>query len=266
MSKQALYVGPDWILYAGPGGYDHSEMLAPAILLGGPEDVLTCCLREGEELSSICLLHPAGIWSSVVATRTIVIYLDPLSAAGQAIQHRPCTLKEAPQIHNRLLECNPGFEGVFSARLAPADIRTLVSTVKAVVAVKNESQLEDERLKLVAQELSKNPVGRLDLSSLAAVCGLSSERLRHLFKRQVGMTLSKYKTWQQLHAMFRHLVSTQGPAYDWKPHEAFLSAGFYDDSHGYRTIFQYFGTQRSDGDEELLLVNCLGTVEGCEEV
>ena len=75
---------------------------------------------------------------------------------------------------------------------------------------------------------------------------------------QTGITLSKYKAWRQVHAMFCHIVSTQGPVYDWHTHEALQSAGVYDDAHGYRTISQYFGPRRSMAEQDLLLINCLG--------
>jgi AraC-like DNA-binding protein len=257
MSRQSLYVGPDWIMYAGPDGYEHSEMLSPAILLGAPGEPLACRFGSSE-LSSSCLLHPAGVWSAVSASPLIVIYLDPMSRAGRTIQCTTGTPKGSAQILEGLQDYPTDFEKIRSAAFSPREASMFVDTLRAGIESIGDRRTEDDRIRLVAGLLSADPVGRLNLKQLASTAGLSAEHLRHLFKQQTGITLSKYKTWRQLHVMFCQVVSTKGPVYDWDTHETLQSAGFYDDSHGYRTISQYFGPQRTMADKELRLINCLG--------
>ena len=254
--KQSLYIGPDWIMYAGPDGYEHSQMLSPAILLGAPGKPLLCQFSDGE-LSASCLLHPAGVWSSVSPAPFIVIYLDPLSTSGRTIQYGCGAPKRSAQALDRLPDYAAIFARISNADLSARDATLFMEALRTSIEVTGGRRMEDARLECVAGMLSENPVGRLDLKRLASRVGLSSEHLRHLFKQQTGITLSKYKTWNQLHVMFCHIVRTQGPIYNWDTHETLQSAGFYDDAHGYRTLSRYFGPQRSMADKALLLVNCL---------
>lgn len=257
MSKQFLYVGPDWIMYAGPGGYEYSEMLSPAVLLSKQSEPIVCQASRGEPLTSACLLHPAGQWSSVSASSLIIIYLDPTSAPARTIQLASALPMACPQIIEHLPAYSPDYEHLLSESATSEDAARFISILRTEIDATSAVRPEDERIRRVASELSENPVGRLDLKKLAGIAGLSAERLRHLFKQQTGMTLSKYKIWRQVHSMFCHMVSEQGPIYDWHTHNALQSAGFYDDSHGYRTITQFFGSQRSMAEIDLHLVNCL---------
>ncbi|WP_447590868.1 hypothetical protein [Aquipseudomonas campi] len=257
MSKQFLYVGPDWIMYAGPGGYEYSEMLSPAILLSRQSEPIVCQAASGEQLKSSCLLHPAGEWSSVSASSLVVIYLDPLSAPARTIQLASSSPLVCPQLIERQQDYSTDYDHLFTEEASSDDATRFISALRAAISATADHRSEDERIRHVANELTQNPVGRLDLKRLAGIVGLSAERLRHLFKQQIGMTLSKYKAWRQVHSMFCHMVSEQGPVYDWNTHQALQSAGFYDDSHGYRTITQYFGSQRSMEETDLLLINCI---------
>lgn len=256
MPTQSLYIGPDWIMYAGPDGYERSQMLSAAILLGEPGKPLLCQFSGGE-LSASCLLHPAGMWSTVSAAPFIVIYLDPMSTSGRKIQCGSGSPRSSAQVLERLPNYAEDFDRICRADFSAHDATLFTAALRTGIEATGARQMEDPRLECVARALSENPVGRLDLKRLAGMVGFSADYLRHLFKQQTGITLSKYKTWNQLHVMLCQIVRTQGPIYNWNTHESLQSAGFYDDSHGYRTIAQYFGPQRSMADKKLLLVNCL---------
>lgn len=257
MLKQSLYVGPDWAMYVGPEGYERAEMLAPGIILGGTGEPLVCNWGSSESLSA-CLLHPAGVWSSVSASPYAVIYLDPFSTAGRMVQFAADSPSPMSPLLDHLKDYPLAFSSICGATFSAEEAAHFIGEVRAGMSELGIRKAEDHRIRLVAKALSENPVGRLDLKWLAGMVCLSAERLRHLFKQQTGMTLSKYKVWCQLHAMFCHIVSTQGPVYDWRIHEALQFAGFYDDAHGYRTLSQYFGPQSSMAERDLMLINCLG--------
>lgn len=256
MHKQSLYVGTDWLIYAGLNGYEYSEMLSPAVLLGAADGPLVCQWTDGIVTSS-CLLHPAGVWSSLKAPTFILIYFEPVSAAGSTLQRFLGAPSELRPLLKYLGDHPQTIAKIMDATFTSSEATHLIEKVRIGLEKLLGVKPEDPRVRRVAEALSENPAGRLDLKCLAKIANLSTNRLRHLFKMQTGTTLSKYKSWRQIHTMLCHLVKTRGSIYDWRTQGALQSAGFYDDSHGYRTISQYFGPRSSMYDLDLILINCL---------
>ncbi len=81
----------------------------------------------------------------------------------------------------------------------------------------------------------------MPVAELARTVGLSSSRLQHLFAREVGVPLRRYRTWQRLRAAIREVAS--GSSYTNAAHRA----GFYDQSHFSREFRRTFGAPASRG-------------------
>jgi len=254
---QSLYVGVDWMIYAGPDGYERSEMLAPALLLAEPGKYIHCSIEGGSGCCSPCVLHPAGKWSNASADSIVIIYFDPLSSAGRSIQSAGANATSASAA---LIESIPNrqlFNDLKSGAVSSGRAVNFISEVSDALSGTIRLPEIDSRVVTVAQALGIHSSGRLDLAKLSALTTTSPERLRHLFKHQVRITLSKYKAWKQLHSMIRNVVESSSGKFEWKTTPAIQQAGFYDDAHGYRTLSQYFGSRESLTDSELYLVNCI---------
>ncbi|MDD0841456.1 hypothetical protein [Pseudomonas sp. Gutcm_11s] len=243
------------MIYAGPGGFERSEMLAPALLLAEPGASISCHFDGGREVSSPCIKHPAGKWSTATATNIVIVYFDPLSFAGRAIQTYSDN-SEARSIPFATSIYEEYFHQLISGNINAREVIALVQKLGEDLTKGVKPPHLDRRVAIVANDLAENSAGRLDLKRLSALISTSPERLRHLFKSQVNMTLSKYKSWRQLYTMSCHILRTCGGEYDWTTSPALQQAGFYDDAHGYRTLSQYFGARASLTELHLNLVDC----------
>ncbi len=257
LQSQTLFVGPGWAIYAGPGGYEHSEMVAPALLMAEPGKHLKCCVQGSGALQANRVAHAANVWSDAQADHLIIVYFDALTTAGRMVQlcaeqiNASGTLKCQPKIN--LSDFNDLITGRMPAREASLYYQSQVRELASFQLLESL----DPRVISVAHALTEDPAGRLSLNDLAKKNNTSPERLRHLFKKQTGLTLSKYKAWKQVHAMMRRIVSYNDGHYNWKASSTIRSAGFYDDAHGYRTLNQYFGARESLTRLRLKLVDCI---------
>ena len=73
------------------------------------------------------------------------------------------------------------------------------------------------------------------LEALASELNISSSRLRHMFREQVGLPLSRYVLWMRLRAAL--LEALEGASMT----ESAQAAGFSDAAHFTRTCRQMFG-------------------------
>ena len=73
------------------------------------------------------------------------------------------------------------------------------------------------------------------LEELASAIGISPSRLRHTFKEQTGLPISRYILWMRLRAALLHALEGKSMA------ESAQAAGFSDAAHFTRTCRQMFG-------------------------
>lgn len=73
------------------------------------------------------------------------------------------------------------------------------------------------------------------LEALASELNVSSSRLRHMFREQVGLPLSRYVLWMRLRAALLRALEGKSMA------ESAQAAGFSDSAHFTRTCRQMFG-------------------------
>lgn len=244
-------------MYVGPDGFHHSEMLSPSLLIAKPGCTVSCYPDGSSDVTAKTILHSACLWSRATVSSLIIIYFDPLSDTARIIQSVTLGvgLRTLDLIPNELLENH--YLSLESGEVTPESVLSLIDDLKATVSRLRVLSTLDARILAVAAALTNKPMGRLNLNWLSALVKLSAVRLRQLFKAQIGMTLSKYKAWQQLHGMFRCLALKEERYFDWGSREATQNAGFYDDAHGYRTMSQYFGPRDSLTTADLRLINCI---------
>ena len=98
----------------------------------------------------------------------------------------------------------------------------------------------DKRVEKVMQELENTPLEQTSLETLAESVHLSPSRLRHLFKHELGCTISHYARW----------INVWKAVELWSMGKTFTDvaevSGFYDIAHLSRAFIDIFGLSPSD--------------------
>lgn len=245
--RAAAYVGADWLLYVdASAGYPSSEMAAPCLLLAQPGTAMQVQGDREGPLDAPAILHaPGGLSRGDAGGRgAAFLYLDPLSAAGQALQQAcGAALFRALPDGRTWSELGPDFETLCAGTAQRGAVADWVAGLRAsLVAELRPTALLDRRIHRVASLLADDLAGRLSLAQLAASVHWSPEHLRKEFREGVGMSLSRYQMWCRLHRMIDASCATSRRQGDLPSAEALLlDAGFYDAPHGSRAVRRYFG-------------------------
>lgn len=245
--SEAVYVGPDWLVYvADRFEYNMSEFVAPGCLVGARGERLSLTLRGQDPVEGPCLVHGMGVWSAMAANAAAVIYADPLTARAIAVQRRVGTsafpLSEAHSVAPDAAQLSRLAQGL----AAPQEVVAWVDCVLAR-ARGTEALLDlDPRLKSLRDDLHANPDGRVPLARLAQRTRMSADHLRQTFRRQIGVSLSGYQSWVRLYGMARTRCDELRSGHRAAVADVLLSAGFYDSSHGSRVIKRYFDLKPSE--------------------
>jgi AraC-like DNA-binding protein len=100
-------------------------------------------------------------------------------------------------------------------------------------------QLIDPRVKRTLRRLHAEPAARPPLAELARDVGLSESRLRHLFKRETGVPLRRYRVWVAIGAAMRSVANGQNLT------TAAHEAGFSSSAHFSASYRDMFGLEPS---------------------
>lgn len=243
-TDKSAYIGDEWFLYAsrGPGDYNLSEMMAPAVLLAPPGTQYDIVLRE-TTLSAPAFLHSSPTESAGAGPGLVLLYLDPLSAEGRAIQRR-CQGSVVPwPVPTRIYDA-VSFDALASMKWSAADVCAFTQRWRATIrqALPEEPPV-DEKLKRAAHFVATHLDTRLNLAEVGQFADLRPDALRERFGRVSGMTLSRYQMWKRLHGMIAAACAVTRSAADVSAplNAVMLDAGFYDAAHGSRAVSQYFG-------------------------
>lgn len=101
----------------------------------------------------------------------------------------------------------------------------------------SHASLLDARIELALKYIDANISRKIELSEIAAVTHLSSERLRHLFAEQIGIPFSQYILWKRIKKVIYEVLKK-----DISFTNAAIQCGFSDDAHFSRTYRRMFGT------------------------
>lgn len=167
--------------------------------------------------------------------RVLVVHLDPDSAeyaaVGGEIEKQAWRPLEDKARQRVLTKLGP------ERRLQDAGhAREVLQTVLDVLGDGSTPALErDERVAKVCARIAAEPLTVPVPLELAAAVGLSASRLQHLFREQLGITLSEYARWQRIK---RAGLSLQ---HGYSLTEAAHAGGFADSAHFSRTFRAMFG-------------------------
>lgn len=165
------------------------------------------------------------------------LYIEPESNAGRAVSRRLFSERPLTAVPSDLLGDLPG-------RLAKAfsdpDVTdaTLTNLGRAMIerlAGGVEVASPDARVRKVIAWASLHLDGPVRLADAAAIVGLSSDRLRHLFVQQTGLPFRTYLLWLRLLKAVAAFANGESLT------DAAHAAGFSDSAHFSRTFRRMFG-------------------------
>jgi len=93
----------------------------------------------------------------------------------------------------------------------------------------------DERITRVLKRLDESKGAQCTSEELESIACLSSSRLQHLFREQVGIPIRRYSLWMRIRYVLEQLISGA------KVIDAAVDAGFSDTAHFSRTFKDMFG-------------------------
>ena len=254
LPAQSVFLGRDWLLYTGtPGDFNRSEMISPGLISGRPETGFSISIDGFPRLDAPILVHRSGFWGDGKGASVAVLYFDALSIEGLAIQNYtsakcPCIPWQIPDSH--LAATNDVFKQL---DISQETVFNYVAACRKLIRERLTCHVEtNTRLQQVANIIANDPSGRLDLSQLSHVVGISSDHLRQQFKLVTGMTLSRYQMWHRLRLMASQACFDYVKAGIVDANNIIHGAGFFDTSHGGRAIRRYFGLAASSVEDKFV--------------
>lgn len=157
------------------------------------------CVSGKGRLTARAIIFPPHVEHSLFAEEGFLsVFFDPLRFAVPSIAH---ALPEAVSVGRGLKRSLEGIESIAEQALRfesgegalQAEVKQLVHALNLPVSGRLNRAVVDTQLVLHHTE---DP--SVDLAELSRKVGLSPSRLRHLFAREVGVPLRRYRLWCRL--------------------------------------------------------------------
>jgi len=212
----------------------HSHAAAEIVLsLSSP---VLCQFGLNDSVSSVSLLIPPGIEHQNIHRDEYcpVLYLDPEGRDYAAITQRlgnPQGVTSLGILERRLRQL---MSYVYEKNPEPEQLERLLNIEFYRDSSSVAPQL-DERIETVARRVKANLSIALSAQELAESVGLSTDRMLHLFKKQIGVPLRRYRTWLRLREASRLLYDGHNMTY------AAHHTGFVDSAHFSKAYRGQFG-------------------------
>jgi AraC-like DNA-binding protein len=236
------HVGDGLAFFAGPLGRNALHSHSVPVLLAGLYGAFRLRIAGADWLSCRTAVIPAGVaYEFDLAGDPLgVLYLEPNIGGVDALTP---LVRNASEINRAVVGSSDAiaclreaYEGEGSDLCSDEALHELLVFSKA--RARNEI---DPRVTKILEGLNTQFGNAIPAAKLSRSVGLSASRLQHLFAREVGVPLRRYRTWQRLRAAIREVVS--GSTYTQAAH----AAGFYDQSHFSREFRRTFGAPASRG-------------------
>lgn len=216
-----VWLWPGQLLYAGPA-FDlapHSgSVWCVAVGLNGPLRVRIA----GMEVAAGSLLIPPRTTYHLVnpGEKIVACYLDPASLRAESVRRAFTAWRGELGYHHR----DEAHLVAESSALCGADGDEQAQRWLDVVAPRPQRQI-DPRIADAARRISEDPTATISSHELAAIAGLSESRFLHLFRREAGTTLRRYRLWIRLMHAWTALAAGRDIT------TAAMGAGFASPSH-----------------------------------
>jgi AraC-like DNA-binding protein len=225
-----LYVWHDRFLYVGPSQATSSHRNHAATWLAAPGTTLRVALADGTLLQDEVVFIPSGAEYSTEAASTDIaaLFWEPESASFRAV------LGEAAEVPSAF-PCRHGGGDLMAALTNPsltlADAGRLIDSLFGLaVAAPMFTPKLDARVEAALSFLRESPERYGSIEALAEKVHLSSSRLAHIFKSEVGVPVRRYVLWAKMRRALDLAIAGDSLT------SAALSAGFADSAHLSRTV------------------------------
>jgi len=170
-----------------------SEYFMILLAVGGSLEISS----RRETIQSTCVVIGVGVEFTVqCAGMTVACYLNPMSPyAGQLVRNfseKICPL-ESVVTDSLIKHCRDATQTGYPMRLCEIIYDSLFQSLSQGYA-----QRVDRRITLLLHHIDKNYDQNLSIDKLAALVHLSSSRLMHLFKSNVGISIHRYLQWTRV--------------------------------------------------------------------
>jgi AraC-like DNA-binding protein len=238
--QSAVFVWTDRALFVG----DRSETSlhshhALELCVGLDELGIDMSARGGSELRGVpgaMVRAGAAHRLSIPGPKVAVLYIDPQSEVAASLQRwlGPADIRGLPE--SLMHDLRDRFRELLHSRdtgLAEADAACGALLAALIEEVPRPSM--HWRVRTAMERIDADLQAPPSLDALAAAVGISASRLRHMFKEQAGLPISRYVLWMRLRAAL--LKALEGATMA----ESAQEAGFSDAAHFTRTCRQMFG-------------------------
>jgi len=236
-SQPLLYRWDDLVLSFSP-----TAKLAPhyhgaaelVVSLGNP---VTCLLPHGQSVSANSLLIPPGVTHQNCYTDRIsaTLYFDLDSAYYHQLKHRMAA-------HGSVFRSIP-LEKELQKQLASIYRQTptldqCLNRIRHLLepGVTFPKRRLDPRVRRVVSLIRENPAIDSSVDDFACQVKLSADRLHHLFTKEVGVPLHKFRLWLRLKRVSELFFAGYSLTY------AAHQTGFADSAHFSRTFKRMYGS------------------------
>ncbi len=236
------HVGEGLAFFAGPLGRNALHSHSTAVFLAGLHGKFRLRIEAGDWQSCRSAVIPAGVsYEFDLSNNPLsVLYLEPNIAGVDALVP---LARDTREINHTLVGDNGEVSLLRDLYEGNANEESICEALQDLVGFsKRQARKEiDGRVIRIVEALQTNFLNPAPATELARSVGLSDSRLQHLFTREVGVPLRRYRTWNRLRAAIREIA--QGNTYTNAAH----AAGFYDQSHFAREFRRTFGAPASRG-------------------
>ncbi|WP_243858518.1 AraC family transcriptional regulator [Mycobacterium sp. DL440] len=182
-----VWLWPGQALYAGLGlGLEpHSgSVWCLAVGVGGP---LTVTVPNHTIVAHSVLIPPRITHHLSMEGALVSGYLDPSSQRSTSCRQQFTEFRDGI-----------GVGHAAETRLAAMPDDDEAARRWLAVAAPNAPHRIDPRIELVAKQIREDPATAVPARELAAAAGLSESRFLHLFRREAGTSLRRYRMWSRL--------------------------------------------------------------------
>lgn len=224
-----VWLWPGQALYAGPGlGLRPHSGSVWCLVVGVDGPVQVTAL--GDTIVARSVLIPPRITHHLSIQGAMVLsYLDPSSQRSTSCRHQFTDFRG--QI---------GVGHAAESRLTALPCDDDAARRWLDIAAPDVPHRIDPRIELVAKHIREDPTASISARELAASAGLSESRFLHLFRREAGTSLRRYRIWSRLVAAGTAVAAGQNLT------TAAADAGFASPSHladSFKATFGLSATQ-----------------------
>ncbi|WP_264077370.1 AraC family transcriptional regulator [Mycolicibacterium houstonense] len=182
-----VWLWPGQALYAGPGLGLEPHSGSVWCLVVGVDAPVTVTLAGQTIVARSVLIPPRLTHHLLVPGAMVSSYLDPSSQRSASCRRQFTEFRDGIGI---------GHAAEAGLTATPDDDEAARRWLDA--AAPDAPHRIDPRIELVAKQIREDPAASISARELAAVTGLSESRFLHLFRREAGTSLRRYRIWSRL--------------------------------------------------------------------